>query len=331
MRLYHKIAIAAMAAAFFAISVGAATIPSGIPAGYLGKPFCCDTLMGHYQQIPGVVKLAFFDSGGEGVGFHDADNGHQGDCCLRKLANGTAIAADQPVDMQIFNSYWDWTINNTQEELGSWHISWIVSDPVTGEWQKMSVHVNTAGTYTIDQHAACVDSLNSTSMTFNNAAPIFVNNLPHVLASQIHGGSEIWHIWNLFKDVATVDLDTGLYVLKFQYVQGGWNYDKLIFRLLGSAVSQQPAYRNPTAGSLGLHAIISGDELRLSFKSPGTGEAKISLVNCAGKSVFSSAENSGATGLQCRTVSLRNMRPGVYFVQVEQNGCREVRSFSLTH
>jgi len=103
MRLYHKIAIAAMAAAFFAISVGAATI-LGHPRGIPRQALCCDTLMGHYQQIPGVVKLAFFDSGGEGVGFHDADNGHQGDCCLRKLANGTAIAADQPVDMQIFNS-----------------------------------------------------------------------------------------------------------------------------------------------------------------------------------------------------------------------------------
>jgi hypothetical protein len=322
MRLYHKIAIMA---AILAMSVSAAVIPSGIPAGYTGKVFTGDTLKGHPQQIPGVIKVVFFDEGGEGVGFHEMDgNGVGGGGTIRPLA------ADRSVEMQAFDSYWDWTILNTPETLGSWHESWINSSPTTGDWTKHTVKVLTAGTYTIDVHAAAVDSLNSMSLTFNDAAPILINNLPHVLNSQIHGGSEIWHIWNRFYDVATVELDTGMYTLKHQFVQGGWNFDWIQFRLKTASVSQQPAYRNPTAGPLGLKTIMSGDELKLSYNRSGAGEARISLVNCAGKNVLSSVERSGAVGPQSRAISLRNMRPGVYFVTVEQNGYREVKSFTLT-
>ena len=59
--------LAAIAVVFFALSLG---VNAAIPAGYTGKPYCCDTLKGHYQQIPGQVVCVFFDSGGEGVAFH---------------------------------------------------------------------------------------------------------------------------------------------------------------------------------------------------------------------------------------------------------------------
>jgi Secretion system C-terminal sorting domain len=324
MHLHHK--IAAVAVAVFALSVGAAVIPSGLPAGYAGKVFTGDTLKGNAQQIPGVIKVVFFDEGGEGVGFHEMDgNGVGGGGTIRPLA------ADRSVEMQAFDSYWDWTVLNTPETLGSWHESWINSDPVNGDWTKHTVKVLTAGTYTIDVHAAAVDSLNSISLTFNNAAPIFINNLPHVLNSQIHQGSEVWHIWNRFNDVATVDLDTGLYTLKQQFVQGGWNFDKIIFRLKTSVGTKQPAFGNAAAGSLGLKTIISSNEMKVSYNRAGVGEAKISLVNCAGKTVLSSIEQSGTQGMQSQTINLRNMNRGVYFVQVEQNGCMEVKSITITH
>jgi hypothetical protein len=132
-------------------------------------------------------------------------------------------------------------------------------------------------------------------------------------------------------NVDTITLDTGLQVVQLTFITGSWNFDWMRFRLLSTSVSQQPANRNPTAGSFGLKTIMSGDELKLSYNRSGAGEARISLVNCAGKSVLSSIERSGAVGQQSRIINLRNMRPGVYIVSVEQNGCREVKSFSLTH
>jgi hypothetical protein len=320
--------IAAIAAALCAVSAGAAVIPSGIPAGYTGKPFCCDTLLGHYQQIPGVVKAVFFDSGGEGVGFHETTVGNQGGS-MRLDKNKQQIQADLPVDMQYFNSYWDWTVYMMTDSTGSqtWHISWI--DP--GEYQRMSCHVNIAGTYSICLHEVPASTPNTTCITFNEdtTTNVYINNLHVPTAAQIK--SEVWHAWDTFPNVGQVVLDTGLYVVKYTYVQGGFNFDWIKFTLVSSTVAGEPVYENSAAGSLALHAVVSGNNLKLSYNAVGAGNARISLVNCAGRAVLSSIESSGAAGLQNHTFNLRNMRRGVYFVQVEQNGSREVRSLTITH
>jgi hypothetical protein len=315
-----------LATMFLTLSVGAAAIPSGLPSGYTGKPFTGDTLKGHYQQIPGVIKSVFFDEGGEGVGFHEMDgNGVGGGGTMRPDAK------DRSVEMQAFDAFWDWTVNQTAEPLGSWHMSWINCDTINGDWFRMSVHVNTAGTYSIDIHEACVYQPNAQAITFNDAPRILVTGLDSVKNSQIHAGSESWHIWNLFKNAAEVTLDTGLYTLKYQFLKGGYNFDKLIFTLKSTKVTQQAAYGKTIAeGPVGLNIVQSGDELNLSYNRFGSGEAKISLANCAGKTVLSSVENSMTAGRHSRTMSMQAMRSGVYFVQVEQNGRREVRQFTVT-
>jgi hypothetical protein len=283
-----------------------------------------DTLKGHPQKIPGVIKIVFFDQGGEGVAFHDAEaanvNGINHPNTMRTI-NGVIIQADYPVEMQAFDAFWDWNVNGTPETLGSWHESWTN----VGEWTKHTVKVLTAGTYTIDIHAACVDAANSISLTFNNAAPILINNLPSVLPSQVHPGSENWHTWNNFKDVATVDLDTGMYVLKQQFEKGGWNFDKIIFRLKAATGTKQPL-GNATTGQPGVSIRLTGDDLKLTTNRAVVGEMKISLVNCAGKTVLSSIESGGAVGVHTRTINLQHMSRGIYFVKVEHDGVSEVRS-----
>jgi len=327
MYLLKKIAV--FAAMFCIVSSYAAVIPSGIPTDYKGTVFMGDTLKGHAQQIPGVIKVVFFDAGGEGIAFHDADAGNDNTInhpnSMRTL-NGAQIQADYPVEMQAFDSFWDWNVDGTAETLGSWHESWTN----IGEWTKHTVKVLTAGTYTIDIHAACVDAANSLSLTFNNADPIMINNLPSVTPAQVHPGSENWHTWNRFKDVATVDLDTGLYVLKQQFVSGGWNFDKIIFKLKTVTQATQPAYGNAAKGQLGLSIVQTENSMKVSYNRSNTGGTKISLVNCAGVTMASAFESNGTVGLQSRTLNVRNMGRGVYFVQVEQNGYKEIRSLSIT-
>lgn len=78
---------------------------------------------------------------------------------------------------------------------------------------------------------------------------------------------------------------------------------------------------------MGLHAVLSGDNLKLSYDGTGIGVTKISLVNCAGRNVFSSIEDGG--GACSRTISLRNMHRGVYFVTVEQNAVKTTVPFTI--
>jgi hypothetical protein len=336
MRLHHKIAL--MAATCF---LCAPYLFAAIPADYTGKPFCCDTLKGHPQEIPGVVKGTFFDSGGSEIAFHDSP-GNQGGSM--RLKNGQQIQADLAVDMQSYSGN-DWDVvgygtsgqhdSSLNATTTTWHLSWIdASGPTTtGDWYKYTVHVNVAGKYTVDSKQAEANAPpNLQLLTFYNGTSVRVDSikdLPQCVTPP--GCPEVWHAWTVNMNIDTITLDTGLQVVKMAFVNGSWNWDWIRFRLMGTPVSQLPAYRNPTAGFLGLKTIISGDELKLSYNRSGTGEARISLVNCAGKSVFSSLERSGAVGQQSRALSLRNMRPGVYIISVEQNGCREVKSFSLTH
>jgi hypothetical protein len=326
MHLFHKFFI--LIGSIFILSVSAAVIPSGIPADYKGKPFCCDTLLGHYQQIPGVVKAVYFDSGGEGVGFHESNQntGHQGDCCLRKLLNGTPIAADQPVDMQIFNTYWDWTVQGTHPDTGSWHLSWIDSDTINGEWVKMSVHVNSTGTYTIGLHEVPASDPNLTSITFNNAPPILVSGLHVPAGTEIK--SEVWHTWNVFPNVGEVTLDTGLYVLKYMFLKGGFNFDKLLFTLKSTSFAGLPAALERRS-SLNIRPVVQGNTIKVGFDGLQTGAANFTVFDCSGRTVTHCVEKSLAAGPHTLTMDLGPVAGGVYLLQVEQNSARATMPFTV--
>ncbi|MGA7629382.1 MAG: hypothetical protein WCB11_01365 [Terriglobales bacterium] len=44
-----------------------------VPADYEGKPFQDAAHAGVPQIIPGSLQAAFFDNGGEGIAYHDAE------------------------------------------------------------------------------------------------------------------------------------------------------------------------------------------------------------------------------------------------------------------
>ena len=46
---------------------------SALPPDYEGKPFADSVYKAGAQVIPGTVECAYYDLGGEGVAYHDAD------------------------------------------------------------------------------------------------------------------------------------------------------------------------------------------------------------------------------------------------------------------
>ena len=200
---------------------------AAVPAGYTGTVFTGDTLDGHPQAIPGVVKAVFFDEGGPEVGFHDTWSVNFGTIRLD--------SADMHVGMQPFGSG-DRNADGSVPPQGSYHLSWID----VGEWIRCTVHVMTAGQYNISSYEAVSATPNSQSVSFNDGTPIPISNLAPTTAP---AGNEIWHNWNTFNNVATVNLDTGLFVLKLTFVTNSFNCDKLMFTL-----------KNET-GSLPMHTV----------------------------------------------------------------------------
>lgn len=49
-----------------------------IPSGYAGRPFRDSLHSGGLQVIPGRLETAYYDLGGEGVAYHDADSSNNG-------------------------------------------------------------------------------------------------------------------------------------------------------------------------------------------------------------------------------------------------------------
>jgi hypothetical protein len=307
MRPFLTLAVVAITC-FVIVSV----VSAALPPGYTGKPFSGDTLLGRPQQIPGVVKGVFVDSGGAGVTFNS--------CC--------AVQAYAGYDYDIIgagtNGLNDSSVNATHPTS---HLSYMVP----GQWMKYTVHVNTAGTYYVDFKLATVGYPNLQILTYYNGTSVKKDSVVNLPVCQTPPGCpEPWHAWNYNMNVDSVSLDTGLQVFQITFQAGSWNYDWMRFRLKEGTAAQGPAVYRSHAGPTGLWTDLSGGRLTVSYNAGASAAAKISLVDCAGKTVLSSIDKAGAAGGRTASLDVRNLRHGVYFVNVERGGDREATSVTIT-
>jgi hypothetical protein len=324
MRLSHTISISTL----FCLLI-VSLLYAAIPSGYTGTPFSYDTLRGHPQQIPGVIKAVFWDNGGEGVAFHESSNNtdQQGSGSMRKDFTGKQIQADWPVDMQYFELCRDHEEDGTQSDTGSWFLGWTFPP----EWQKHTVHVNIAGTYYVTFHMAESDSPNIIGLTFNSGKTDSIKNLrKSIIPSDCCGGGcEYWHAWGTFSNVDSITLDTGLQVLRLDFIMGNWNFDLIRFTLK-SEVSANPMARGSTASTaLQVTTSQSGKRLLVNYTARKAGAAILNLFDCSGKAVIPCVERTLQAGSHVQTLDMSAVGSGVYFLQVEQNGIKTTSSFML--
>jgi hypothetical protein len=306
-----NLTIAVTAITCFAL---ASLASAAIPAGYTGKPYSGDTLLGKPQGIPGVVKGIFLDSGGANLSFNAC-------CALQGYAG-----YDYDIIGWGTNGQNDSSVNATHPTS---HLSYMVA----GQWMKYTVHVNTAGTYYADLKLANVNYPNLITLTYYNgtsaARADSVKNLPAVQTPP--GCPEPWHAWNCNMSVDSVVLDTGLQVFQITFNMGSWNYDWMRFRLKDASGTLAPAFLGSQAGPKGLRATLSGARLTLFYNTGTAASTRISLVDCAGKTVLSSIDENSAVGSRIAGLDVRNLRQGVYFVNVECGSVRETQSITITH
>jgi hypothetical protein len=313
---------------FVAVTLTQASIPSS----YTGKPYSGDTIKGKPHQIPGIIKSVFFDEGGEGVAYHDNTQGKQDGGSNRKDAGGDTIKADESVEMQDFQDgrYADYNFVTGAKEIeskdvvGSWHLAWIDE----GEWVKFTVHVNTAGIYYVSLKQATDGFPNLATITFNDDKPDSIKDLKRCFPLP-KDCSETYHAWNVYTNVDSMTLDTGLFVMKYQFVKGGLNFDWVKFTLK-SATAIKTRSNLQTTQSLNLATMITGSDLNVAYTLPLPGTARLSVVDCAGRATVPASIRNMNAGSHTQTIGLSGMGTGMYFVQVEHNGVREIKSFLIT-
>jgi hypothetical protein len=291
----------------------AAFLNAAVPSGYAGRVFTGDTLKGHPQAIPGVVKAVFFDEGGREVGFHDDR--------IVPFGSIRVDTAEMTVGMQPFGSG-DRNADGSVPPQGSYHLGWIAA----GEWVKSTVHVKTAGVYNITTYEAVASTPNTQTISFNDGAPVTISNLAPTTAP---AGNEIWHNWNTFSNVATVTLDTGLWVLKLTFVNEPFNCDKLIFTL-GSETGSMPVRTGgDMCPSCALRTNCVNNKLAVSYDLPQAGRASLSIVNCHGRTVSNLREGLLCAGAHLENVPITGLCPGVYFLRLESSGISEETRFMI--
>jgi hypothetical protein len=195
------------------------------------KPFHDSVYHSGPQVIPGRVQCAYYDSGGEGIAYHDTDAKNNGSGALNP-ADGSYLnqfRMDEGVDTS-YTKFHDQVDNNPYNLVpppeGQLYVGW--TEP--GEWFNMTVEVEHSGLYSIDllytsnrggeiafdlNDKKLTDRLNIVS-TYNPAEPIAWRQ---------------WHHWNVMKDLATVRLPKGMNVLTLRILsQGNMNFAYLDFK-----------------------------------------------------------------------------------------------------
>jgi len=151
--------------------------------------------LGTAWAIPGTVQAENFDTGGEGVAYHDADAAN----------NGGQYRTTDGVDIEA-----------TTDTGTGYNIGWTAAS----EYMKYTVNVATAGTYTVGFRVAAPAAVTG-ALNLSNAAGTNLSGNVNVPAT---GGYQTWQTVN-----ATVTLPAGQQILRVNELAAGWNLNNLVF------------------------------------------------------------------------------------------------------
>jgi hypothetical protein len=180
---------------------------------YKGSPYLDGRHQKGAQRIPGRVECAYYDRGGEGVAYHDADAKNNGSGSLNP-ADGTYLNGfrmDEGVDIsytKFHDQIDDNPYNLVKPPENQLYVGW--TEP--GEWFKITVDIahagvysadllytsNRGGTISMDVNGEDASSPVAITSTFNAADPIAWRQ---------------WHHWNVMPGVVRLRLAAGRNVL----------------------------------------------------------------------------------------------------------------------
>jgi hypothetical protein len=188
---------------------------------YKGTPHQDSRYRGGAQKIPGRVECAYYDRGGEGVAYHDADAKNNGSGGLNP-ADGTYLnqfRMDEGVDIsytkfhdQIDNNPYD-LVTPTENQL---YVGW--TEP--GEWFNLTVQVARSGVYTADLLYTS-NRGGTISMDVNGKD----STGPVAIVSTFNASDPVawrqWHHWNVAPGLIRLRLPAGKNVLTVHIVTEG--------------------------------------------------------------------------------------------------------------
>ncbi len=201
---------------------------------YKGKPFADSKYKGGAQTIPGKLQCEYYDLGGEGIAYHDADSINSGSGRLNP-ADGSYLnefRINEPVDIS-YTKFRDPAIDNSpynlvEPEKDQLYVGW--TKP--GEWIKYTVNVEKGGTYQLGiMFTSNKDGKISISVNDQDATgPLLI---PSTFVAADSVAWRQWHHWNYLDQIGRIDLRKGLQTITIHTVdKGDMNYDYINFKFI---------------------------------------------------------------------------------------------------
>jgi beta-glucanase (GH16 family) len=174
------------------------------------------------HPIPGIIYAVNYDSGGEGIAYHDtsADN------------EGGGSRQDEGVD--------------TEANDGGENVGWIE----TGEWLEYSVDVTFSGTYDIEFRVASTGSTGKFALLMNGENRTGTISVPSTGA------------WNVFTSVIVRDvpLSSSDTLMRVEIISGDFNLGRMIFADSLASVLYTPVIKQPMVyPSVATHILFVDD------------------------------------------------------------------------
>jgi len=209
---------------FLAALLAATAFCQSFLSQYKGLPYHDDHYQGGAQKIPGRVLCAYYDLGGEGVAYHDADAQNHGSGELNP-ADGTYLnefRMHEGVDISYtkFDRKPDRIDDNPFDKIvpprNLLYVGW--TEP--GEWFNITVDAAQAGTYAADflytSNRGGTIAVDVNGRDATGPVPIKSTNDPLDAVAWRQ-----WHHWDLALRLFTVRLDKGKNVLTVHIVTNG--------------------------------------------------------------------------------------------------------------
>jgi hypothetical protein len=183
------------------------------------------------QEIPGKVQCELYDSGGEGISYHDSDSSNNGSGNLNP-ANGdffNEFRMKEGVDISYTksNNIDNNPFNKVEPEMNQLYVGWTTP----GEWIKYTVNVKESGNYKIGLKYTCNDTSSIEVVVDKISTGVVKIETTHNDADTLAWRQ--WHHWNKIDSFASISLKQGTQILTLKTVdKGNMNYDYLEFTLI---------------------------------------------------------------------------------------------------
>jgi hypothetical protein len=309
--------------------------PAAVPPDYKGTPY-----KGSPKEIPGRINFHDYDLGGSGVSFV------QDDMAYNPISGGgTAGGRDNDGDKDhpsfvmtnhgpspsdtfyaanaVFPHGTIYPSSDTSVSASDWYIGACHAN----NWFNVTVHVSKPGKYWISSIWAAMNTSIIYQILFIGTQ--YATGKDTVKTDTVKlDGYNSYHAWRKYGDFASIQLDSGVQVMKFYNESYHLNQDFLFFAADSGSFSTNALTHSAKAiESRSLSVVPGHNAVRVAL--PDAGPTRVSVFDCIGRETTRVADRCMPAGISTVKVDLSGLWPGIYFLGLEHNGQRSAAKLQI--